>query len=222
MLQSAGLPSGVRAVEAVRSAAQLYANPYSVAELIERLDLGRLSRRPFRRLSGGEQQRVGLAVALVGRPELLLLDEPTSGMDPVVRRDTWELIRDVADQGATVVVTTHQIDEAAAVADEVALIASGRCVVQDSPAHLTRGSSVLEFTATPALDLRTFASDGHRVVEATPGRYRVESNDDAGLLEAVVAWCTEQGTSPTEVVTRRRSLEDVVIELIEWDGSDER
>jgi ABC-2 type transport system ATP-binding protein len=215
------MPSGIRAVEAVRSAAALYADPYPVQDLVERFRLGPLSGRPFRRLSGGEQQRVGLAVALIGRPDLLLLDEPTSGMDPVMRRDTWEVLRECADQGATVVVTTHQIDEAEAVADSVALIAHGRTVVQDSPANLTRGTALLEFSAAPGHDTLALASKSRTVVETTRGRYRVEAPDDAGLLEAVVQWCAARGTAPTDVVLRRRSLEDVVLDLIEWNGSDE-
>ena len=105
--------------------------------MIELLGLGNLGRTPFRRLSGGEQRRVSLAIALIGRPELVILDEPTAGMDPQGRRLVWDVIRQLRDQGVSVLLSTHLMDEAADLADHVVIIDHGEVIAQGSPSELT-------------------------------------------------------------------------------------
>ena len=122
MLQSGGVYSGARADEMLRHMAKLHAHPLDVDALIERLGLGSCGRTTYRRLSGGQQQRLALAMAVVGRPELVFLDEPTAGLDPQARRATWDLVRDLRADGVTVVLTTHHMDEAEQLADDVAII----------------------------------------------------------------------------------------------------
>jgi ABC-2 type transport system ATP-binding protein len=135
-LQSGGVWSTARAEEMLRHIAALHAHSHPVEDLIERLGLASCGKTPYRRLSGGQQQRLGLAMALVGRPELVILDEPTAGMDPVVRRETWEILRDLQRDGVTVVITTHYLEEAERLADLVHMIDHGQLVASGSPQDL--------------------------------------------------------------------------------------
>jgi ABC-2 type transport system ATP-binding protein len=139
MLQSGGAWSGVRAEEMLRHVAALHANPLEIPMLVDRLGLAECGRTPFRRLSGGQQQRLGLAMAIVGRPELVFVDEPTAGLDPRARRTTWDLLRELRADGVTVVLTTHHMDEAAKLADEIHIIDHGRLVISGTPDELTEG-----------------------------------------------------------------------------------
>lgn len=221
MLQAAGVPSGLRALEAVQAAATLYASPAPLEPLIERLGLAELGKRPYRRLSGGEKQRVGLAIALVGRPDLVILDEPTSGMDPLHRQQTWQVLAALRDQGTTVVITTHQIDEAESLADEIALIARGHLVRRGSPDSFTRGARyVITFDSTPGLALDSvIASRGSSIDEASesaPGHYRVTAATEAGALAAVQEWSHAQDAVLSGLRAGRLSLEDVVLDLVDW------
>jgi ABC-2 type transport system ATP-binding protein len=144
MPQSTGAWSGIRAGELLHYLAGLYATPHDVDALVERLDLGDVVRTPYRRLSGGQQQAVNLAAALVGRPELVFLDEPTAGMDPHARRATWDLLRELRAAGVTLVLTTHAMDEAEALADEVYILDAGRVAVSGTVAGLTAAGASLE------------------------------------------------------------------------------
>ena len=142
MPQATGAWSGVRPGELLRYLATLYAHPQPVAELAARIGIDLTSRTPYRRRSGGQQQAVNLAGALIGRPELVLLDEPTAGMDPHARRRAWALIRDLADAGVAVLLTTHAMDEAADLADHVWIMDAGRVVIDGSVPELTRDASL--------------------------------------------------------------------------------
>ncbi|MEC4020799.1 ABC transporter ATP-binding protein, partial [Streptomyces sp. H27-D2] len=133
MLQSGGVYPGARAEEMLRHTAALHAHPVDVDALIERLGLDGCGRTAYRRLSGGQQQRLALAMAVVGRPELVFLDEPTAGLDPQARHATWELIRELRAGGVSVVLTTHHMDEAEQLADDVAIIDGGRVIARGSP-----------------------------------------------------------------------------------------
>ncbi|MFT4227616.1 MAG: ABC transporter ATP-binding protein [Micropruina sp.] len=142
MPQSVGAWSAVRPGELLRYLAGLYPDPVPVDELIEALALGSLLNRPYRRLSGGEQQAVNLAGALVGRPDLVLLDEPTSGMDPHARRRTWEVIAGLRERGVSVLLTTHDMNEAARLADRVWIMDAGRVTISGTVAELTAEASL--------------------------------------------------------------------------------
>jgi ABC-2 type transport system ATP-binding protein len=144
MPQSTGAWSGIKAAELLRYLAGLYAHPLPVGRLIERLGIGPYAHIPYRRLSGGQQQTVNLAGALIGRPELTFLDEPTSGLDPHARRSSWDLIRELREAGVTVLLTTHAMDEAAALADQVFIVDRGRVAVSGTVAALTADGGTLE------------------------------------------------------------------------------
>ena len=142
MAQSTGAWSGIRPLELLRYLASLYAHPHDVDALAAALGIDSYARTPYRRLSGGQQQAVNLAGALVGRPEFVLLDEPTAGMDPHARRRTWTLIRQLADADVGVLLTTHAMDEAAALADHVWIMDAGRIAVDGTVAELTAEASL--------------------------------------------------------------------------------
>ncbi|OIV38964.1 ABC transporter [Mangrovactinospora gilvigrisea] len=218
MLQSGGVYPGARAVEMLRHTARLHRNPLPVEMLVERLGLGSAGRTAYRRLSGGQQQRLALAMAVVGRPELVFLDEPTAGMDPHARRATWDLVRELREDGVTVVLTTHLMDEAEQLADQVHIVDGGRVISSGTPRELTRGGAenTLRFTSRPGLDLgslRKALPDGVVAAEPAPGAYRIEGEVDPQLLATVTSWCAQHGVLPDSLGVETRTLEDVFLEL---------
>ncbi|MBW3357951.1 ABC transporter ATP-binding protein [Streptomyces microflavus] len=218
MLQSGGVYSGARADEMLRHMAKLHAHPLDVDALIERLGLGSCGRTTYRRLSGGQQQRLALALAVVGRPELVFLDEPTAGLDPQARRSTWDLVRELRGDGVSVVLTTHFMDEAEALADDVAIIDAGRVITQGSPEQLCRGGAenTLRFTGRTGLDLGSLVKalpDGSEAAEPLPGTYRITGTIDPQLLATVTSWCAQHGVMPEGISVERHTLEDVFLEL---------
>jgi ABC-2 type transport system ATP-binding protein len=218
MLQSGGVYSGARADEMLRHIAKLHAHPLDVDALIERLGLGSCGRTTYRRLSGGQQQRLALAMAVVGRPELVFLDEPTAGLDPQARHATWDLVRDLRTDGVSVILTTHHMDEAEQLADDVAIIDAGKVIAQGSPEDLCRGGAenTLRFTGRPGLDvgslLKALPADS-TAAELTPGSYRVGGKVDPQLLATVASWCAQHGVMPEKISVERHTLEDVFLEL---------
>ncbi|MGX2997919.1 ABC transporter ATP-binding protein [Streptomyces sp. JNUCC 64] len=218
MLQSGGVYSGARAEEMLRHVARLHAHPLDVPDLVERLGLGGCGRTSYRRLSGGQQQRLALAMAVVGRPELVFLDEPTAGLDPQARRATWDLVRELRADGVSVVLTTHHMDEAEQLADDVAIIDAGRVIAQGSPERLCRGGAenTLRFTGRPGLDtaslLKALPMDS-LADETAPGAYRVTGTIDPQLLATVTSWCAQHGVMPDRISVERHTLEDVFLEL---------
>jgi ABC-2 type transport system ATP-binding protein len=218
MLQNGGAWSGVRADEMLRYVASLHAHPLPVGELVDLLGLGSCGRTPYRRLSGGQQQRLGLACAVVGRPEIVFLDEPTSGLDPQARRAAWDLIDRLRGDGATVVLTTHYLEEAERLATHVYVIDHGRVLTQGSPAELTasRSRNSIRFEAKPGLDIEGLTAalpDDHAVTEIEPGVYRVVGDLTPHSLSAVADWLAGLGILPDALAVERRTLEDVFLEL---------
>ncbi|MGV9315850.1 ABC transporter ATP-binding protein [Streptomyces sp. NPDC003691] len=218
MLQSGGVYSGARALEMLRHMAKLHADPLDVGFLVERLGLGDCGRTSYRRLSGGQQQRLSLAMAVVGRPELVFLDEPTAGLDPQARRATWDLVRELRSDGVTAVLTTHFMDEAEQLADDVAVVDGGRVIAQGSPEQLCRGGAenTLRFTGRPGLDMGSLLKalpDGTEAVEPLPGTYRITGDVGPQLLATVTSWCAQHGVMPDGISVERRTLEDVFLEL---------
>jgi ABC-2 type transport system ATP-binding protein len=151
MLQSGGIPTAARPGEYLRVMASFHTHPIDPALLLDRLGLTGCARTPFRRLSGGQQQRLSLAAAVIGRPELVFLDEPTAGLDPQARHATWNLISGLRAAGAAVILTTHYMEEAERLADRVVVVDHGRLVAGGTPAELTGTAGQLRFRAEPGL-----------------------------------------------------------------------
>jgi ABC-2 type transport system ATP-binding protein len=222
MLQGGGGYPGARAGELLRLLASYAATPLDPQALLDRLGLTAAARTPYKRMSGGQRQRLSLAMAVVGRPELVFLDEPTAGLDPQARHATWEVVRGLRADGVTVVLTTHQMDEAERLADELVVIDAGRVVAAGSPAELTRGGAEgqLRFRAAPGLDtvaLSAALPASVQVGEPQPGAYLVHgppgARVDPQLLAALTGWCAAHGVLAEDLRVERRSLEDVFLEL---------
>ena len=159
-----------------------------------RSGLTEAARTTYRRLSGGQQQRLALACAVVGRPELVFLDEPTAGMDAHARIVVWELIDGLRRDGVTVVLTTHQLTEAEELADRIVIIDHGVAVATGTPAELMRSGAEnqLRFRAPRMLDLSLLVSalpESYKATETSPGEYLVEGHIDPQVLATVTAWC---------------------------------
>lgn len=216
--QGGGAYPGVRAGEMLRLVAACAADPLDPDWLARVLGLDGCARIPYKRLSGGQQQRLALACAVIGRPELVFLDEPTAGMDPQGRRLVWELIDALRRDGVAVLLTTHLMEEAEQLADEVVIIDHGRVVAAGSPAALTTRTDQqeLRFSAPPGMnldDLVTSLPEGYEVSEPVSGRYVVRGRIDPAVLSQVTAWCARHGALADDVRVTRRSLEDVFLEL---------
>jgi ABC-2 type transport system ATP-binding protein len=237
MLQDGGLPNGARAGEVLRHVAALHERPLPVAALLDELGLADHAGTTVRRLSGGQRRRLALACAVVGRPELVFLDEPSAGLDPQSRLAAWGLVERLRDAGAAIVLTTHLMEEAERLADLVVVVDAGRVVAEGSPRALVSGRAgtdgrgpgtdgrgpggdALRFAARPGIDLsglRAAVPAGTCVEEPLPGRYVVQLTDGAPLgpqvLATVTAWCASQDVMPEGLTLGTRTLEDVFLDL---------
>lgn len=218
MLQGGGAYPGARAEEMLRLCAAYSADPIDPDWLLDALGLTSAARTPFRRLSGGQQQRLSLACAIVGRPELVFLDEPTAGLDAQARLVVWEIIDRLRGDGVSVLLTTHLMDEAEELADHVVIIDHGSVVADGTPAELTsRGAeNELRFTAPRGLDmtmLELALPEDYRCTEPVPGNYLVSGDVTPQVLATVTAWCAKINVLATDLRVETRSLEDVFLDL---------
>ncbi len=218
MLQGGGGYPAARAAEMLNLVAAYAADPLDPVWLLDTLGLTDAAKTTYRRLSGGQQQRLALGCAIVGRPELVFLDEPTSGMDAHARLVVWELIDALRRDGVTVVLTTHQLKEAEELADQIVIIDRGSAVASGTPAELMRNGAEdqLRFTAPRRLDLSLLVSalpEGYRVREQGPGEYLVEGKIDPQVLATVTAWCARLNILATDMRVEQRSLEDVFLDV---------
>jgi ABC-2 type transport system ATP-binding protein len=218
MLQAGGVPTAARAAEYLRVQARFYANPIDPALLLAKLGLDGCGKTPYRRLSGGQQQRLSLAAAVIGRPELVFLDEPTAGLDPQARHATWELIEGLRAAGAAVILATHYMEEAERLADQIVIVDGGRVVADGTPRELCGSAGQLRFRAEPGLDVEALVAAlpvGSAAKESPAGHYMVEVQGgvDPRLVAAVTAWCAERGILAQSLRIESRTLEDVFLEL---------
>jgi len=219
MLQEGGLYPGIRPLEALRLFASYYDDPDDPERLLDLVGLRESEHTMVRRMSGGQQQRLSLALALVGRPELVFLDEPTAGMDPHARATTWRLVRELRDRGVTVVLTTHAMDEAEQLCDRVAIVDHGRLVACGTPSELTNtaASDETRFTADPGLPVTKLAAavgvEALRIREARPGSYVIEATATPELVADLAIWLRDEGIRIGELHAGHRSLEEVFLRL---------
>ncbi|NHD17634.1 MULTISPECIES: ABC transporter ATP-binding protein [unclassified Actinopolyspora] len=219
MPQGGGAYPGVRAEEMLRLIASCCAAPLDPAWLLETLGLNEVRSTQYKRLSGGQQQRLSLACALVGRPELVFLDEPTAGMDAHARNLVWELIAALRSDGVGVLLTTHLMDEAETLADRVVIVDHGRVLADGTPAELTAGEErlrELHFRSRPKLDLDLLLAalpEDCAAWETRPGQYLVRGEIDPQTISTVASWCAQHGALADELRLGRRSLEDVFLDL---------
>ena len=210
MFQSTALQDYMKVREALRLFQSFYARTRPLEELIARCALGEFLERDVRRLSGGQRQRLLLAIALINDPEILFLDEPTTGLDPQSRRNFWALIHSVKAEQKTVVLTTHYMEEAYDLCDEIAIMDHGHIIAQGSPQALLRQHFDNAVISLPASE----ASAGLAQLEAanlhySNGRVEILSDD----LDHSIRQLIDQGVSLAHLQVRSRTLEDLFLQL---------
>jgi len=204
VLQSSSLYANLTPRESLRLFAGYYANPRDADEVIEIVGLSAKADARARTLSGGQKRRLDLGLALVGNPELIFLDEPTTGFDPQARRQAWDTIRNLRSLGTTVLLTTHYLDEAEQLADRVAVITNGEIIREGSPAELT--------SASPETEIR-YRVNGEEVLERSANPTR--------RLHELTAAALERGEELEGLEVRRPTLEEVYLELTADEASTE-
>jgi ABC-2 type transport system ATP-binding protein len=223
VLQSSGVEPELTVAEVLDIARSCYRTPRATSEVIELIGLTEKSDQRVGSLSGGQARRVALGLGIIGRPELLFLDEPTTGFDPVARRGFWDLISSLSAEGTTVLLTTHYLDEAEHLADRVGVMADGRLVAEGSPAELigSLGGSTMRFTL-PLRHGDASVDDLHRelagqvagaVTLNTAGRVEIATSTPTADLSAVTAWAVARQIELPDLEVVRSTLEDVFIRL---------
>jgi ABC-2 type transport system ATP-binding protein len=205
VLQSSGFYPRATVRESVELMAKAYPAPREVAETIAVVGLGEKADARVKTLSGGQQRRLDLALALVGDPELIFLDEPTTGFDPAARRTAWSVIQSLKELGKTVVLTTHYLDEAQSLSDRVAIVQAGRIVAAGPPAELTPASRTYRVAYTRGAD-----------------RIELDTDDPTELLHTLTTEALARGERLDDLTVTRPSLEDVYLELTRTEDEAER
>jgi ABC-2 type transport system ATP-binding protein len=202
--------------ETVRLYATLFTRPRDPSEVIALVGLGDHAGQRVGRLSGGQQRRLDVALGLIGDPDLVFLDEPTTGFDPSARRDAWQMIRGLRDLGKTIFLTTHYMDEAQALADQVAIIRAGQIVAEGPPAELGArfgGATRITFERPASLTVDELRAAAGSPLEVADGLVVLTSTDPQRDLLALLRLAEDRGVALTSLEVRRPSLEDVFLEV---------
>lgn len=219
MLQGGGSYASLKVREILQLAARYNTNPHDPDWLIELLGLEGVAKTTYRRLSGGQQQRLSLALAMIGRPELIFLDEPTAGMDAQSRLAVWDIIQAMKRDGTTVLLTTHLMDEAETLADDVAIIDHGKLVAQGSPAELTSHEEypVVAVRTDRELDVHLLSDElralGITAEAVSPQRYRILGAGSPAVIEALARSAAQQNVLIRDLSVSHRDLEDVFLDI---------
>ncbi len=216
VLQECGVDPYLTVSEVVTQRAGLYPSPRRVGEVIDLVGLGAKAKARVKNLSGGQQRRLDLGLALVGNPELIFLDEPTTGFDPSARREAWDVVRGLCAEGRTVVLTTHYMDEAQELADTVTVIAAGQVVASGSPDTLggrDRGETTVRFMLPGGTSLGDLPLPAGLVPEMRGAFVELHITEPTAVLHALTAWAMGRGEVLSGLVVNRPSLEDVYLEL---------
>jgi len=226
VLQDTALPAELTALEVLRMHARWYPRPRKARELLELVGLADRAGARVNALSGGQRRRLDLAVGLVGDPEVLFLDEPTTGFDPSARRRSWATIRALCESGRTVVLTTHFMDEAQALADRVAVMAAGRIVAQGTPDELggrDTAPAQIRFTLPGDAALADLPDLGAGVTVAAPepGAVEISAPHGVAAAHALTGWALERGLELRGFAVSQPTLEDVYLSLT-TDHADQR
>ena len=214
MLQSGGLYPSARPLEWLTYLARLYPKSADPRELLELVGIDAMTRTTARRMSGGEQQRLKFAAALLPRPDILFLDEPTAGMDPQARRSLIGVINNLRSAGVAVLLTTHVLADIEELADRVIVLRHGVIERSGTLAELRGEASSLSFDARSGLDLVDLMHglpDGYTVTEATSGKYIVDGEPTPSVLAAITTWLAEHNEATAGIRVGKLSLEDLII-----------
>jgi ABC-2 type transport system ATP-binding protein len=217
-LQATNLPEKIRVREAMQVFASFYSRNVDLNKLLQRLQLEEKRDAFYGTLSGGQKQRLALALALINDPQLVFLDEPTTGLDPQVRVEIHKLLEELKQEHRTILMTTHYIEEAERLCDRVAIVDEGRIVALDTPARLqqqSKNASSIVVTCARAFpeDRPAWAEAIQSVLDSTGKTLTVNSRRPAATLVDLVKWIDQNGMELTDVSLKQPSLEDVFIEL---------
>jgi ABC-2 type transport system ATP-binding protein len=220
VLQQAGIELQLSVEEALRQYGSYYSRPRDAGELATLVGLTEKMHARVGNLSGGQRRRLDLALALVGRPEVIFLDEPTTGFDPEARRRSWDLIESLRDLGSTIVLTSHYMDEVERLADRLAVIVRGRVVACGTPAELMAGPSPtrISFRVPKGVDASRLRDVDPERVAVLDGFVTWETASPTSALHALTAWAVARGVELEALTVTRPSLEDVYLTLTEADG----
>jgi ABC-2 type transport system ATP-binding protein len=218
MLQSGGIYPSATPSEILHLFERFYDHAESPASLLRLVGLEDSANVRYNQLSGGQQRRLALAAAIIGRPRLLFLDEPTAGMDPQARRLTWDLITGMKTRGTTVILTTHFMEEAERLADRVAIMDHGRLLALDEPSTLTRSPrhhEAIQFAGPTGLDAGALSGLPSAIAarEERPGCYVIETDDPIDLLAELALWARDRRILLNDIRAGTESLEDVYLRL---------
>jgi ABC-2 type transport system ATP-binding protein len=221
VLQTCTMPGELTVGELLGLYASYYPHPIAVEETLELVGLAEQRQVRAQRLSSGQQRRLDVGLALIGDPELLFLDEPTTGFDPSARHHAWEVIANLRDLGKTVFLTTHYMEEAQALADRVAVIAAGRVVSEGTTETLggrDKAPSDISFSPPAGAEPNELAPELAAATELRDGRFHLQSRHPARTLHVLASWALERGFDLDDLTVGRPTLEDVYLRLTETEG----
>jgi ABC-2 type transport system ATP-binding protein len=234
MLQGGGIDPRARPRETIRQYGRFHADPRDADELIDLLALRAVANTRYRQLSGGERQRLGFALALVGRPEVVVLDEPTAGLDPEGRATMRSIVAGLRDDGLAILMTSHDLTDVERLADRIVVLGGGRVIADGTPAELgARARSMLRFRLDRPIDAAETGDLAASLLASRPGsaldldgegdgaRYRIAGAvPDPRLVAALATWCAAHDRLILDLRTGGGSLEDVYLELVAGEGAE--
>ncbi|ARQ69567.1 ABC transporter ATP-binding protein [Streptomyces marincola] len=212
MLQEAGFPADLTVMETARMWAGCVSKPVPPIEVLTQVGLAGRADVRVKQLSGGERRRLDLALALTGRPRVLFLDEPSTGLDAQARKDTWQVVRDLRDQGVTIVLTTHYLEEAQDLSDRIAIMSAGRISVTGTPAEVMAARPArIRFRLPRGLDPAHLPLPGP--VDVWQGKVDAQTHDVQRDLTRLLVWAQEAGVELADLDARAATLEEVFLSL---------
>ena len=216
VLQSSGIEQELYVAEALVLYASCYRRRREVDDVLELVGLGEQAGQRIGTLSGGQRRRIDLALGIIGRPELLFLDEPTTGFDPAARRRSWELIAELCGEGTTVLLTTHYLDEAQRLADRVGVLKTGRLIAEGAPSELIRAETDTRVSFDLPVDVAV--DELSAVLPATTSivgtRVMFSTKEPTVAVAALTGWAVARGLELAELTVTRPTLEDVFLDLV--------
>lgn len=220
VLQITALEPELKVGEVLDTYSAIYPNPRPVNEVIEIVGLEEKRGSRVKTLSGGQQRRLELALGIIGDPDVIFLDEPTTGFDPSARRQAWGLIHNLRQLGKTILLTTHYMDEAQNLADRVAIIANGLIVAEGTPADIggrAEGEATVRFSVggIPVSDLPPIARNG---LDEETRQVTIETSQPTAALNEITSWATERGLELEALTVERPTLEDIYLRLTDGDS----
>ena len=218
VLQETGIDAQLTVTESLDLYGSFYSRRRPAGELVELVGLDEKAEARVKTLSGGQRRRLDLALALIGDPDIVFLDEPTTGFDPSARRKAWQLVENLADLGKTILLTTHYLDEAQNLADHIAVLGRGRIIAEGTPETLVSGAtaSTISFLLPdeiPSGDLPRIGSG----TSVRSDRVEIISVDPTRDVHALTGWALDRGLSLDSLAVARPSLEDIYLGIIEDD-----